>query len=338
LKKASLQIRDYLRTPDILGVVEAENIDVLFDLAARISADAVAAGDGDPDYIPYLAEGLDVGGIDVGFLAKGQLVEGKFNRVQVLSVTQEGEEAVLTNPDDSTSVLNDRPALVLDAVVHHDNGATFPLTVIVNHLRSLNDVNSEEPGSNGWPTAGARVRAKRQEQAEWLASYVQGRQVADPAENLVVLGDFNFFEVNDGLVHGMGVVRGVPVPDDQTAVPGDGVDLVNPDLARLEDESASERYSYVFDGNAQTLDHLLVNAPLVAATSARRIEHPRVNADFPQIARSDYSTGNPRRLSDHDPLVAFFAVPAFAAIFDDDFESGDVCAWSSAVGAPPCVP
>jgi hypothetical protein len=36
------------------------------------------------------------------------------------------------------------------------------------------------PASNGWATVGARVRAKRQRQAEDLARLVQARQVADP--------------------------------------------------------------------------------------------------------------------------------------------------------------
>ena len=128
----------------------------------------------------------------------------------------------------------------------------------------------------------------------------------------------------------MGVVQGTPVPDNETAVPGDGVDLVNPDLVRLADSVPGERYSFVFDGNAQSLDHALVNAAVVSSTSALRLEHPRVNADFPEVARTDYTPGNPRRLADHDPLVIFLGVPAFASgLFSDDFETGDYDRWSS---------
>jgi hypothetical protein len=206
-----------------------------------------------------------------------------------------------------------------------DERETFQLTVLVNHLRSLNGANSESAGSNGWATAGARVRAKRQKQAESLADLVQDRQAATPAERIVLIGDFNFFEVNDGLVHGMGVVTGAPVPDDETAVAGDGVDLVNPDLAFLQDADPAQAYSFLFDGNAQSLDHAIVNGALMSSTAARRVEHPWINADFPETDRNDYSDGNPKRLADHDPLVLFLKVPGFdASPFRDGFESGEL--------------
>ncbi|MBZ0089632.1 MAG: DUF11 domain-containing protein, partial [Thermoanaerobaculia bacterium] len=311
LAKASLGIRDFLRAPDVLGVVEVENLSTLQALAARISADAIGAGQPDPEYDAYLVEGNDVGGIDVGFLVKTAPVVGATPRVEVVSVTQEGAGTLFVNPDASTELLNDRPPLVLDAIVHHANGASFPLAAIVVHQRSLNGVNDPRPGSNGWPTTGERVRAKRLAQAVFLADLIQARQIADPTERLVVLGDYNAFEVNDGLVDAMGVADGTPVPDNETAVPGDGVDLVNPDLDNLFDTPpAAERYSYLFDGNAQSLDHVLVNQDLIAATLAQRIEHPRINADFPETARN--AAGNVLRLSDHDPAVAYFEVLAFA--------------------------
>ena len=311
LNKASLAIRNYLRMPDILGVVEVENLTTLQALAARINADAVAAAQPDPQYVAYLVEGNDVGGIDVGFLVKTAPVAGATPRVTVNAVVQENAGELFVNPDSSTALLNDRPPLRLDAMVNHANGAGFPVTVIVNHLRSLNGVNSVAPGSNGWATEGDRVRAKRQKQAESLANLVQARQTADPAERIVLVGDFNAFEFNDGLVDSMNVIQGTPPPDNETAVPGDGVDLVNPDLDNLVDTPPpAERYSYVFDGQAQNLDHVLVNGALIAATVARRLEHPRINADFPAVDRNDPTT--PRHLSDHDPVVGYFEVAGFA--------------------------
>ncbi|MBI2212750.1 MAG: DUF11 domain-containing protein [Acidobacteria bacterium] len=109
----------------------------------------------------------------------------------------------------------------------------------------------------------------------------------------------------------MNVIGGTPVPDNETAVPGDGVDLVNPDLDNLFDTApASERYSFVFDGSAQSLDHVLVNAQLIAGTLARREEHPRINADFPETDRNNAASAV--RLADHDPIVSFYQVAAFA--------------------------
>ncbi len=311
LGKASLAIRDYLHVPDVIGVEEMENLTTLQALAARISSDAAAASEPDPQYAAYLVEGNDIGGIDVGFLVKTAPVVGATPRVTVNAVVQESAATPFTNPDSSTVPLNDRPPLRLDAVVNHANGATFPLTVIVNHLRSLGSVNSESPGSNGWPTEGERVRTKRQKQAEDLANLVQARQTGNPSEHIVLLGDFNAFELNDGFGDSMHVIAGTPVPDDQTAVAGDGVDLVNPDLVNLySTPPPGERYSYVFDGIAQTLDHVLANAPLLADVVAVREEHGRLDADFPETARN--LGGTPLRLSDHDPVVAFLEVAGFA--------------------------
>jgi hypothetical protein len=308
LNKASLAIRNFLQFPDILGVVEVENLAALQALATKIGTDAVAASQPDPQYVAFLQEGNDIGGIDVGFLIKTSLVDGVNPRVQSLGVFQENAGELFTNPDSSTELLNDRPSLRLMAVVHFADGRAFPVTVIVNHLRSLNGVNSVAAGTNGWPTTGDRVRAKRKAQADSLANLVQARQTADPAERILLIGDFNAFEFNDGLVDSMNAISGVPSPDNETAVPGDGVDLVNPDLDNLFDTPpAAERYSFIFDGNTQNLDHVLVNAPLAGATTARRIEHPRLGADFPAIAANDPNSAV--RLSDHDPIVGFFGIP-----------------------------
>ncbi|MCL4807125.1 MAG: Ig-like domain-containing protein, partial [Thermoanaerobaculia bacterium] len=126
LAKASVGIRNYLRTPDVVGVVEVENLSTLQALATRISNDAIAAAQPDPLYQAYLIEGNDVGGIDVGFLVKTSLA-GANPRVQVLSVTQELDGTLFVNPDASTELLNDRPPLMLRAVIHGANGGTHPV-------------------------------------------------------------------------------------------------------------------------------------------------------------------------------------------------------------------
>lgn len=312
LNKASLSIRNSLRLPDIIGVVEMENLSTLQALAARVSADAVAASQPDPLYQAYLVEGNDVGGIDVGFLVKTAVVGSASRpRVEVVEVVQESATTQITNPNASTSLLNDRPPLRLNAIVHNANGGSEAVTVIANHLRSLTDVGSTEAGSSGWATTGDRIRDKRQKQAEDLANIVQARQLANPNERIVLLGDFNAFEFNDGFGDSLGVISGNPAADNQTVVPGDGVDLVEPNLINpMYDLPASERYSYTFGGNAQNLDHLLINQALSTATSSYRVEHARLNADFAETDRSNPNT--PTRLSDHDPLVAYFAFASFS--------------------------
>src|SRR5205085_1507382 len=70
LTKASLAIRNVLQMPDVIGVVEMENLTTLQTLAARVDTDAAADGQAPPGYVAYLVEGNDVGGIDVGLLVK----------------------------------------------------------------------------------------------------------------------------------------------------------------------------------------------------------------------------------------------------------------------------
>lgn len=297
LNKASLAIRRYLHLPDILGTVEVENLSVLQALAARINADTAGSGQPNPQYVAYLQEGNDVGGIDVGFLVKTAEVAAGVPRVEVLSIAQEGKTTTWTEPAGAVSLLNDRPPLVLTANVHQADGRVLPLTAIVVHQRSLNGAETDD-------AAGTRIRAKRQAQAEYLARLLQTRQQLNPAENVLVMGDFNAFEFNDGYVDAMGTVTGKPAPDVQTVVGGDGVDLVDPDYTDLTwFNTPDQSYSYAFDGNVQSLDHILANAALMRAPNIASLSvgHARINADFPGTARNDANT--PTRLSDHDPTV-----------------------------------
>jgi predicted extracellular nuclease len=302
LGKASRFIREQLGTPDILGVIELENLATLTRLADRVNADAMIGG-ASPAYVPYLLEGNDPGGIDIGVLVKTEPVQGATPRVVVGAVTQVGPTATYINPNTGQpETLNDRPSLVVEATVNYADGRAFPVTVIVNHLRSLIGVGDETPSGVG--TEGARVRAKRVAQAEFLADFVQTRQAANPAERIVLVGDFNAFEFNDGYVDVMGTVAGQPAPADQVVVPGN--DLVTPDLTNLiHGLSGSERYSFVFDGTAQVLDHVVVNA--AAASFVRGVEVTRGNSDQPEVARND--TASPARISDHDAVVGYLAIP-----------------------------
>lgn len=316
LSKASLAIRGYLHAPDILGVVEVENLPTLQALADRIGEDALAAGQPDPGYVAYLEEGNDVGGIDVGFLVRTGEVRAGVSRVQVQQVLQLGKDETWTDPSGATALLNDRPPLQIDAVVHFADGRSIPLTAVVVHQRSLNG--AEEDSANG-----ERVRAKRQRQAEFLARQLQSMQAADPVRHLVVGGDFNAFEFNDGLADAMGTVTGLPPPDEATAVPGDGVDLVDPDLFNLYVlEPEAQRYSFEFDGNAQSLDHILVNQALGANVGAVALDHARINADFPETMRND--PASPSRLSDHDPVIAYFSLASADLSVDAQADADEV--------------
>jgi predicted extracellular nuclease len=104
-------------------------------------------------------------------------------------------------------------------------------------------------------------------QAEVVNAFVEDILAQDPNANVVVLGDFNDFEYSDTLA----------------AVAGD-------ELINLTDRLApNERYSYVFQGNSQALDHLLLSEPLAATNPWHHVVH--VNAEFADQA------------SDHDPQL-----------------------------------
>ncbi|MFL6253420.1 MAG: Calx-beta domain-containing protein [Pyrinomonadaceae bacterium] len=308
LNKASLIIRNVQRYPDVIGVEEVENLSTLQAVAAKVNADAQSIDTlPDPQYTAYLVEGNDIGGIDVGFLVK----QSRVSVVDVTQIEQPGCDHVTpstcnnyTNPNDGTlDILNDRPPLVLRATIPRPAGGTTAFTVIVNHLRSLNNIDDATPQGSG--TVGARVRTKRQKGAEFLANYIQSRQTADPNEKIITVGDLNALRVNDGYADVIGTILGTPSPDDQTVVPGDGADLVNPNQTDLVDTlPADQRYSYTFDGNAQTLDHVILNPAALAIKT--RFAYAREDADQPV---KDYEDPNvPDRISDHDQPVAYFSL------------------------------
>lgn len=279
LAKHSMLIRDVLRAPDIVAVQEVESLKVLQDLAFRIHADQPAI-----TYTPYVLEGNDISGIDVGFLVRGS--GGN------VTVEQVGKSAAFTY-NGAANVVFDRPPLVLHATVCPQFVPVTcgtPVSIVNVHLRSLS-------GMDG--SSGDFVRAKRFEGAKWLAQYVQGLQANDPAVMVAVIGDFNAFEFTDGNVDVMGMVTGKLDPAG-AFLPGN--DWVNPNLHNHTwDVPQPERYSYIEAGNAQVLDHVLSTTALTPMIT--EVAYARVNADMPVGLATDPTT--PLRAADHDP-VAFY--------------------------------
>ncbi|MEE8524577.1 MAG: hypothetical protein V3T72_11650, partial [Thermoanaerobaculia bacterium] len=214
--------------------------------------------------------------------------------------------------------LHDRPPLLLEATYVGPPplaGTSFSIAVMNLHQRSLSGI--DDPGD------GERVRSKRFEQAQSVAQKVQSLQISNPAVPLMVAGDFNAYEFTDGYVDVTGHIAGDFDPSLSLVT---GPDLVDPDLdLRVLRLPPEERYSFIFDGNGQVLDHSLTSA--AAAPFARDMAYGRGNADAARIFLDDDSTS--LRASDHDGFVQYFStVPA---IFLDGFESGDTAAWSNAV-------
>ena len=293
LNKASLAIRNVLNFPDVIGTQEIENLQVLTDLANKISADAVSAGQADPQYLPYLFLATDGTGINTGMLVKS-------TRVTAVSAEQFGLNTTFTNSTGAQATLNDRTPLVLHLGIKRGSGLPdYPITVICVHQRSLIDVDDTT-------STGATVRLKREAQAEYLAKLIQDYQAA--GEKVITVGDYNSFQFSDGYVDVLGVTKGSPVPADTVITPP-AAGLVNPPLTDLVTLLPPEQQqSYVESGSAQVLDHVVVTSNLLP--SYVNLVYAHIDSDFPLVDQNDAST--PYRVSDHDPAVAYFTIPPMA--------------------------
>lgn len=283
LKKFSLAVRTVLNNPDIISVEEVENLQVLKDMAAQIDADTTTGTK--PGYVAYGTDSVttftnDIGGISIGFLVKP-------STVNVTAWEQKGNQTLIPA---GTSALNDRPSQVLHATINRGTGVKpYPITVISNHLRSLSAVNT------------AAVQSKKELQAEMLANLIQGYQQA--GEHVIAVGDMNAFQFSDGYTDTLGTITG-NVGNGVAVQPG--VAIVNPaavDLINL--LPAAQQQSYTEWGNAQVLDHAVVTADIAGSTTLA-VGH--IDADFPVVLYNDATT--PAAMSDHDPLLAYLALPA----------------------------
>jgi uncharacterized protein len=115
----------------------------------------------------------------------------------------------------------------------------------------------------------------RTAQATALRGYIDGLLAADSSANIAVLGDFNGFTFENAI---QALERGGALTD----------------LNRL--LAPEERYSFVFEGNAQALDHILVTAGLAA------------NAQYDAVHLNSEQPDTPARGTDHDPQIATFLI------------------------------
>lgn len=290
-QKAALAIRDVMRLPHIIGMIEIFDLADLQALATEVNTISGTT------YQAYLVEAdgtSEDNDQDVGYLVDTA-------RVQVNSVVQRNATETYTNPNNGQQeLLNDRPPLVLDANVQ-PAGANLRVIVVVNHLRSFIDID-QDPGE------GPRVRAKRKAQAESLAALLQEYQTNNPTTSIISVGDYNAYQFSDGYTDPIATIKGNPTPDDQIVVDA-SPDLVNPNFVNLVDElPASERYSFNFEGTLQALDHVLVNN--VARARRTHFAIARNNADFPEVPASAFASNaaRPERNSDHDMPVAYFVL------------------------------
>lgn len=162
--------------------------------------------------------------------------------------------------------LFNRPPLVVDLAVGGDWGAPYKLTVIVNHWKS-----------KGGDEAVNVVR--RTLQAVHVAGLVQARLDEDAQAQVVVLGDLNDYYTSG------------PVETLQKRT--------TPSLVHVYDFlSPLDRYTYIYNGASQALDHILITAGMQPEFAG--IDPVHIDADFPETGNVDLSTIH--HASDHDPV------------------------------------
>ncbi len=301
LAKLSRQVREVLQTPAVLGVQEIENLATLQSLATQIHND-------DPSltYQARLAEGNDVGGIDVGLLVRSD--------VTINSVTQLGKN-VQTNNCSGTQpcLLNDRPPLLLDA-----SFGGYHFGVLVIHDRSLSSI--EDP-------AKLYIRNKRLEQAQFVAEIAQAWQTgsnaplssgevvsgADANAPLVIVGDYNAYEFTDGYADVTGQIKGTAVQSENIvwAPP-----ITSPTLIDTGDRAdPASRYSFSFDGYMQELDHILVTR--AGWKDFVSVSNAHGNADVAAAGPEANDANTAARSADHDGQVVVLAIDR---LFGHDFD------------------
>jgi uncharacterized protein len=305
LNKISAAICDYLKAPDILGVQEVEHLAALQALADRINNSCPRA----PAYQAYLIPSVEADVRNIGFLVSTRQLSNGRNRVAVDHIQQLGEAATFADPDSSRATkVFERPPLQLKVTVHHVSGANYPLSLYLNHFSGRDGIDSIAPSPFGWPTVSERVRVRRANQATLLNSFIRDQQTFEPNAKIIVLGDFNAFEFSDGYVDVMGTLKGSPAPANQVLTPTTS-NLLAPMIGgETFITDPAERYSSLVVGTARTLEHVLISESIITGSTAVRVDHARINADF---AASRYGDNSPVRVGERDPVRITIRVPAF---------------------------
>lgn len=262
-----------LNTPDILALQEVQD-----NNGAEIT-DVIAADETLQLLIDKIAElsGIDYAFIDNPFIGNetsggqpgGNIRNAFLYNPERVSLV-EGSVSTLIDPTDQQTnpdnpFYETRPPLV--ATFEFEGEA---ITLVNNHFSSkggsaplFGQVQPSVDLQND-PTVNGGVD-QRLAQAQVVKAFVDDRLADDRNAKVVVLGDLNEFEFISPL------------------------ETLEQSLVNLtETLPANERYSFIFEGNSQSLDHILVSGALAANAE---LDAVRVNTEFADQA------------SDHDPLL-----------------------------------
>lgn len=262
LKRRAALIREGLGGCTVLALQEVEGKDAVWqDLAQSLG----------PSYKFDYRESEDARDITVGLIYDGARVElEQSTSSQACTAVDYGvsyKNAVGSRVDSNPCPkgaypLYDRPPYVADLVIANagqDRRAEVRLVVV--HLKSKRGDEAENAG-------------RRVEQARHVAGLLG--DAASPSASRIAVGDFNDDLGSETMMQLQGYVN-----------------LYERHVA------ASERYSYIYNGRAQAVDHIILTQGMDRFYLSGGPVH--VNADF-----ADPLPGQDGRTSDHDPLVARF--------------------------------
>jgi predicted extracellular nuclease len=141
--------------------------------------------------------------------------------------------------------------------------------VVANHFNSKS---GDQPLFGHFQPPVFSSETQRLQQAQVVHDFAAAILTADPNANVIVLGDLNDFQFSNPVITLAGSLLN---------------DLVNT-------LPEPERYTYVLEGNSETLDHILVGNPTFARPFTYDVVH--VNSEFAVQA------------SDHEPQVGLLCV------------------------------
>jgi hypothetical protein len=344
LGEIAAQILDELHAPDLILVQEAEDQDIC-TLSGSFACGGTNNADGKPDTLQELAaaiaslggpaydaaydrDGADDRGIVSGFLYRTDRVEllpaAANDPVLGSAPTVDYRGAALgynTDVQNPKALNADLPDDV-DLSTGSDGTNVFTRPAQVGAFRFWRDgigtsvfIDVYALSNHFSSTPNARV-GQRTEQAAYNAAIVAALQGDNPAVPVVVGGDLNVYPRPDDPF-----TPGHPLyPSDQLGPLYDG-GLVNL-YDSLVSQAPSSAYSYVFEGQAQTLDQIFLTPSLEAEFDVVQVAH--VNSDWP----SDFDGDGPRGTSDHDPQVARLSLAPTLDRLQDlltyFIESGDI--------------
>jgi predicted extracellular nuclease len=283
------QIADAMHGPDIIALQEIQDnngtgsgvLDATQTLQSL--ADAITAAGG-PNYdffdVAPLVETTDAnrdsdpdtfGGVSNGNIRNAFLYNP--SRVQLIEFTGITRD-VLADRGVTVNSAFDFSRDPLEAVFYFGGEQVI---IVNNHFSSRF---GSSPVFGGPQPFFQAAEGDREAQALAMNQLAEYHLDADKDANVIILGDLNTFEFTDDL--------------EQILPKASGGQALKNLIKKNEDDN---RYSFIFEGNSQVLDHIFVSDALYKVTEFFDFVH--VNNDFPR--RFDDVVG-----SDHEPLLAAF--------------------------------